>query len=201
MRPKVYRPLLAAIAATLSGCNLVYSDRPLFGPEAAEGAQLFKDGLWRAADRDCRFDERRPAETWPDCADWSVVRGGETFERANGDWRRIERTLVAGEPLLSQVRTQGDDGSPIYYFLAFRVVTTDAAGRALAVDSWPVQCGPPPPDGAEGSGTLEPLEGMDMDEAGDACRASSAEAVRRAASPSAQWSESRRYRWVREGWR
>lgn len=198
------RTILTALAAAAAcaGCNVVYSDRPLFGPQDAVGAPTLHDGLWRSVSDDCRVDERRPAHRWPDCAPWAVVRAGEVLTFDNGRWTAHAGLAAAGTPVIVQTTVLDPDGAARrFLFHGLRVDATDADGAAIAVTAWPVQCGPPPPPGAGRSGTLEPLAGLSMDADGGACTTSSPDAVRAAAAASEGWSEPVRMRWVRDGWR
>lgn len=70
---------LAAFLSGLSGCNVVVSEDPWFTGADAAPTPVLRDGLWLSAEPDCRVDETRPAERWPDCADATFVRGEERW--------------------------------------------------------------------------------------------------------------------------
>ena len=120
---------LAALLACLlglSGCNLVVSAEPWFSEAEAQPGPRLRDGLWLAAEPDCRVDEAKPAERWPDCASASFVRGDERWSmeweasderRGNGrtfaGWRPgspyDDALFIAnGDHLIAQAQTQGE---------------------------------------------------------------------------------------------
>jgi len=70
---------LSAILLGLSGCNMVVSAEPWFTAADAAPAPVLRDGLWLSTEPDCRFDDAKPAEQWPDCADSFFVRGEERW--------------------------------------------------------------------------------------------------------------------------
>lgn len=88
----------AALLVGLSGCNVVLSDEPWFTTADAQGAPKMRDGLWRNDDPDCRFDDSKPAERWPECADPSFQRGGEAWSMRwkDSDERGRHRRTFAG---------------------------------------------------------------------------------------------------------
>jgi hypothetical protein len=171
------RGLQAAAAGALllgsSACNLVVSEEPWFTDADAVPAPAMHDGLWLGAAADCRYDESRPAEHWPDCADATFVRGDERWsmrwESVEGRGRR-RRTFVGWEPaepdpigeLLvangDHLLGQSQDGEPgpeesadssaeddrLYTYYGLRPVRRDDAGALLEVEIWLVQCGPLP---------------------------------------------------------
>lgn len=196
------------VVLLLGGCNRVHTDHPLFFASDAPDAPRLRDGVWliEDGDDDCRFDERKPATRWPDCADWMLVRGGEMLgydreEGGPGEWTSLAFVLAAGDPLVLQI-AMTDEGKPDYQYFG---IEGEAAvdGRITALVSWPVQCGPPPPKAAAGEKpryvTLEPLPGMTL--ADDSCTADSAGTVRNAARASRAWEpEPGMARWVRDGY-
>ena len=90
--------VLAAILLGLSGCNVVVSEEPWFTAADAAPAPVLRDGLWLSAEPDCRFDEAKPAEQWPDCADATFVRGEERWSMRwkDTDKRGRHRRTFAG---------------------------------------------------------------------------------------------------------
>lgn len=127
-----HRLRLAALAACLLGlsaCNVVVSKEPWFTAAEAAPMPAFRAGLWASAAPDCRFDETRPAERWPDCAEASFVRGDEHWamqwtysdqrgrhRRTFGGWERADPLsgglLVAnGDHLILQFRSQDEEGA------------------------------------------------------------------------------------------
>jgi hypothetical protein len=123
---------LAAFLLGLSGCNVVFSEDPWFTAADATPTPVLRDGLWLYAEPDCRFDEARPAERWPNCAGASFVRGKERWSMrwddtdARGRSRRTfagwesdddpisDGLLVAnGDHLILQFQSEGEsDASP-----------------------------------------------------------------------------------------
>lgn len=189
---------LAMAASALSACNVVSTKTPMFGPQDASSLKL-RDGVWRQApdpDKACKFDETKPVDTWPECVDPLLVRGGEFFP-----WRGESKSwnpegagkalLVAGEPMIMQFRDERSDGG-IYLYAGFEP-KLDAEGRVIKIDAWPVLCGPPPPpaqgqtanaNDATSAGTKAPFPGMVMDEKGQNCTTSDPGAIRYSAKAS-----------------
>src|SRR4051794_8822579 len=64
---------LAAAAVMLSGCNMVYSERPLFAPRDARGAPVLRTGLWVKPKLDCKYDASKPAAAIDECAEPLVI--------------------------------------------------------------------------------------------------------------------------------
>jgi hypothetical protein len=140
-------------------------------------------------EQDCRFDESKPVERWPACADATFFRGRERWQmqwdeeetgnwgrhrRSFAGWERDESIIANGDPLIGQLRMQGDTGpdeelapttgtGPIpaseddagggtgeqqgrsfYLYYAIRPTARDEAGRVTAIEAWGVACGPLP---------------------------------------------------------
>ena len=96
--------VLAGCLIGLSGCNLLVSEEPWFTAADAQPRPVLRDGLWVSTSADCRFNEAKPAERWPDCAVPSFVRGDElwlmTWEEADAHGRR--RRIFGGWELADQ---------------------------------------------------------------------------------------------------
>jgi hypothetical protein len=118
-----------AILLGLSGCNIVVSEDPWFTAADAAPAPVLRDGLWLAAESDCRFDDARPAEQWPDCADAFFVRGEERWSmqwdtdagdkprRTFAGWEPADPFsdtlfVASGDHLIMQAQTQGEPADP-----------------------------------------------------------------------------------------
>ena len=199
--------LFASLALTLGGCNAVVSDRPFFTQDPS--APALRNGLWRAVEADCRFDERKPVERWPTCADWGVIRDGEALsfvadapeKRAPKQWVTERYVVVPGAPLILQQSCAGGEGSePLYCYAGVRILARDSSGRVTQVEAWNVSCGPI----AEGDRvTNAPWPGLSV--RGDNCLPDSADAIRGAARRTLELTgtgmPSTRMRWVREGHR
>lgn len=198
----------------LGGCNRVHSDHPLFFASDAAGAPRLRDGLWAINDgdkTDCAYDAGKPVTIWPDCADWMLVRGGEIlgYDKPGkddvtglGQWTSLPFVLAAGSPPVLQVGMMEEDRLD-YQFFGIEPTASDAVG-VTAFSSWPVMCGPPPPEGEMTDGkrryvTLEPQPGFTVvDES--SCSATDPGAIRSAAGPSRSWAGESvgGARWVRE---
>ena len=198
------------------GCNRVHSDHPLFLAGETAGGPTLRDGLWVIEDGDsgdCRYDAGKPVTRWPDCADWMLVRGGEIlgYDKPGkgdvtgvGQWTSLPFVLAAGAPPILQVGMT-EEGKLDYQFFGIEPTARGDAG-ITAFASWPVMCGPPPPDGAMADGkrryvTLEPLPGLTVvDES--SCSATDAAAVRNAAAPSRSWAGEAAggARWIRDSY-
>jgi hypothetical protein len=228
MTHSIRRPLAAILLAlTLGGCNVVYSEKPLFVSSDEAGAPQLRQGIWRSSDPSCRFDERRPVQFWPSCAQWSLVRSGEILELKGKAWNSTAFVLAAGETRVLQAPFSSESGS-VFVYSGVRPLRFDATGRIIEFTSWLAQCGPPPPDGdcskaaepapatppsststpsAKPAGeaqearrqcvTLQPLPGLEIKD--DNCIARDQSAVRNAAAKSEAWDTSpTASHWVRD---
>ena len=183
--------VLALAASALNACNVVATKDPLFSQADASPLKLH-DGVWAPENDQCRFDQAKPIDAWPDCAEPLLVRDGEflTWQPDNKTWRsdatgRI--LIVAGDPMILEARDTPQNSEPIYVYAGF-VPRTDAQDRIVGLQAWPVLCGPPPP-GPKGApatqaGTKAPFPGMTMDAKGQTCTTSDPRALRSAARAS-----------------
>jgi hypothetical protein len=205
------RAPLLPLTLLLTACsNQVVSDSPWFTKAAEANAPRLRPGLWVAmgvTGKPCRFDERKPAEAWPDCASAYVVRGEETLRpswvettergrrvRTYFDWDSRTHVLAAGDPRIDQV-----EGCPElavgpkpsrdphgYCYDAVRPTKFDAAGQIVAVVTWPVFCGPwPSKEQSDRMGrtvTVAPFPGLHV--VYENCTADSETALREAAKAS-----------------
>lgn len=129
--------LVLAAAAALSGCNMVMTDKPMFAAADEAGAPALRPGVWRSEERGCEFDESQPQDDWPLCSHAQPSVGNVPF------WQ-----VANGDPILLQVKyaLPGAEASDAeYFYIAVRPLKLDASGRVVAMKSWPVRCGPPPP--------------------------------------------------------
>jgi hypothetical protein len=207
-----WRVLAVLIAAgLLGGCNLVYSERPLFSASDAAGAPALRPGLWARPEADCAFDETKPVADWPDCANGLVFRPDMAFDpKKPGETAAY--VLAAGDPRVFQAPFKTGQGEQIgYIYLGVEPAKLDGQGRITAFEAWPAQCGPPPPKPAsakpdamptaEGLVTKAPLPGLKLDAKTGMCLADSQEPVRRSAKASRAWADKgpALARWVRDG--
>ena len=146
---------LAAVAAmALSGCNMVMTEKPMFAVAAGVGAPPLHPGVWRSEKAGCDFDESQPQNKWPLCSNAQASVGDPPF------WQE-----VVGDPLILQtpIALPGAKASDtMYFYVAVRPLKLDTDGRVVAMKSWPVRCGPPPPpEKTERSATALPEQKPD----------------------------------------
>ena len=139
---------LALAASALSACNVVATKEPLFTQADASPLKLH-DGVWAPEDDQCRFDETKPVDAWPDCAQPLLVRDGEflTWQADSKTWRSDATgkiLIVAGDPMILEARDTPENSEPVYVYAGF-TPRTDSQGRIVSIQAWPVLCGPPPP--------------------------------------------------------
>ena len=217
---------LLALLPLLTACNVVVSEEPWFAKADTVGAPALRDGLWVNVSDDCKVDETKPTEQWPDCAGATYVRGNEWLSmqweevgrgrrarRSFAGWEAMPTLIAAGTPLILQVGGESASSAPRgdatdtndadfewhYWYQAFRPTQFDDAGRVTAFEMWPVKCGPEPTGPEPGSVTERPFPGLTIIE--DNCLAKDVDALRRAAALSEDLGVWRTSRWVRDGWR
>jgi hypothetical protein len=210
MNRRTIRLALAAVVAALglSACNVVTTRQPLFG--ATDDAHIaFREGIWLQDKADCRVDQALPTTYWPGCASWGVRRGGAllSYDRDSRTWKDeisgADALVVAGDPLILQVRSRRNDAPDVVYFYAgLDIKARDPQGRITAYDLWAVACGPPPPEGAAHHRTEHPFPGLVMEPGdGDDCTTTDPAALRNAAKASRAFAEpGGGAHWVRDGW-
>lgn len=199
--------LLASFALALGGCNLVVTDTQFFVQDPS--APKLRDGLWRSVEADCRFDEYKPVERWPACADWSVIRDGEVLsfvaadreQRAPKRWVTERYVVAVGDPLiLQQSCASEEEAEPLYCYSGVRIMGRDSGGRVTHFEAWNVSCGPL----EEGDRvTTAPWPGLSIKE--HSCFPDSVDAIRGAAQRTHELNGKdmppTQMRWVREGYR
>lgn len=213
------RVLLGLCAVLLLGaCNRVHSPEPLFSQADGVAAPALREGVWLVdgvsyaleplgrVER-CKVDTSKPVTRWKTCATWLLIRDGQILQlstdRKEPEWAVISYLAVSGAPQILQVVDPSvDPGTlPMFDYFALTPTQVDAEGKAIAFESWPVQCGPNPPPTKKGENqrylTLELNPGLIED--GNNCTAQSKEAVRAAAEASRSWQgEPMRARWIRD---
>jgi hypothetical protein len=217
------RILIIASLLLLGACNMVVTKDALFTRSSAPGLPL-REGIWReGSDSPCDVDEAKPLAQWPDCAKGVLVSKGQiggwdTDDKGVKTWKTSDVVFADGKPAVTQVHLQDMDMKGVgdlpikpsfYLYLVIKPTKTDEAGRITAYTGWPIFCGAPPPDGAKGPdgtsprmGTLAPLPGLTMDEAGNNCTTASPDALRAAGAASEKWAQAGTMtvtRWVRDG--
>jgi len=206
----------AGLAASLSACNMVVTTEPTLLAED-QGTPALRSGLWVSADKGCKFNSKKPATAWPECARWIVIKNNAmTGVTEKGEKFNLPFVLASGDPRVMQVRLEDEEkkaenGKPaaLYLYLGLRPTRTDKQGRITGYTGWMVQCGPPPPkdakkpDGSSRYGTLEPSPGLIMDDALSGCAPENKAALIRAAALSESFKEAgadgEESRWVRDG--
>ncbi|MEO8812810.1 MAG: hypothetical protein ABI376_07865 [Caulobacteraceae bacterium] len=202
-------PIVLA-AVSLAGCNVVVTATPLLTLADEAGGAPLRPGVWRLdAGPSCVVDEARPIPEWPACA------GGVVFDVGVATWFDHDATppgwthqayvLAAGTPRIGQtaVNVGGDihlNARPFVY-AGVRATRTDPQGRVLAIELWPVQCGPPPlADATHEMATRRPLPGMIMNPGDPVCTTRETSYLRAAARASEAWTEkTMAAHWVRDG--
>ncbi len=188
----------------LAGCqNFVVSQAPWFTGRDEAGAAPLRQGLWALDHGDeCRFDERRPMEQWPDCAQAFVIRSGETLRVQNVtgtehgrkaedyEWASQPYVLASGNPRIYQ-RENCATFNPVEYpyeycYDALRPSKVDSNGSITGFVIWTIYCGPlSPPTRKKGSvGETDRELFPELRVYGQNCIADSAQAVRDAAAKS-----------------
>jgi hypothetical protein len=196
--------LVIACALTLSGCNYVVSQDPLFSTPDARGAPRLRPGVWMKPDKDCAFDQAKPARTWPECARPMLVRP-DRLEDPNHKDKTVFYLVAANDPPIFQIPMSDDRKKPVYLYGGMRIAKRDAQGRVTGFVSWMAQCGPPPPkprpdDAHPRYLTEHPLPGLRIDEESGLCIASEPGPVRASVKVSEAWNDDvKPASWVRDG--
>ncbi|MGZ8363988.1 MAG: hypothetical protein ACXW3D_08700 [Caulobacteraceae bacterium] len=208
--------LIAAAAMTLSGCNMVYSERPLFAPKDTRGAPVLRTGLWVKPKLDCKYDASKPAAEIDECAEPLVItatdlRPPKSKAKTEGP-QTLPYILVKGSPPVMQIEVdlgkEGmKNGKRVWVYQGLEITKTDEAGRVIAGRLWSAQCGQPPAGTVDADGTRvnsissvteHPLPGLKMVESN--CVASNQKSVRNAVRASQAWDKDQStIRWVRDG--
>lgn len=207
---------LAVVAAlALGGCNFVITPAPVLTKADSVGGAPLKEGLWAQVSPDCDVDFSKPVTTWPECAEWTVVKDGqfqgkkESKSEGGGKTKASEKleslpfVLGAGEPRVLQMGVKFDKvedkeaaallGEAIYFYLGLRPVKSDPDGKITEYGVWALQCGKPPAKGekdAEGAPkavTDTPLPDVTMRKDSMGCTVKDAAALRRVAAASKDW--------------
>lgn len=192
---------LLAMVLVLCGCTVVYSARPLFGPEDAAAGPPLKPGVWLyrngatgTRDDDCPFDPEKPIRKWPACADWVLVRETDMvdYDREKKTWSAHGYVLADGLPRVLQ-STVADEKGVSNNYQGLGPTAHDQAGRITAFRRWIAQCGDPeklndPKITDRYAAQSRLLPGLALDESGLGCLAEDRDAVRRSVAASQAWS-------------
>lgn len=156
----------------LTACNMVITPEPMFtGADAEEAPQCAP--VYGASPAGGRpFDTAAPATSWPDCADWGVVREGHVLAwREAGEWRTEPLLIAAGPPLIVRFRVAKEGDPPVYCYVIFAPTARDAQQRVTTFTITQVLYGPqdrPPHGRAAGRRHAPAVPGHAMD--GSNCR-------------------------------
>jgi len=141
--------LLAAAAISLGGCNLVYSETPLFTAADARGAPQFRPGVWAERKDGCEVDTSRPVDEWPECAGGAVITP-TAIEEKDDKPTSTNYLLAGGDPQVMQLAVELDPKKPaIFMYAGVRPLERDPGGMIVEAELWIAQCGPPPPQPVE----------------------------------------------------
>jgi hypothetical protein len=204
--------LAVSAALLLFACNWVVTKAPLFSTADEAHAPRLRNGIWAFPSKDgCDFDAHKPITAWPECVDVLIVSGDRWIspDRAGGKKPSTVMNIIlaSGSPRILQYAqgesTDAGTAGAGYGYYALKATKTDRQGRITAFVTWPVLCGPPPPQTGETqkrSGTLHPFPGMTLDANDDDCTTNSQEDLRNAADASQLLSEQGPpVHWVRDG--
>ena len=191
----------------LAGCNLVYSEQPLFTKADAAGAAPLKPGLWAKVDPACAFDPAKPVAEWPDCAGAMVITPDRLLDPSKPG-QTADYVLASGEPRVLQAPYKNDAGVSLYFYLGIKPLQLDSRGRIVEFESWIAQCGPPPPKSDKPISdktpmsefiSREPLPGLIPNRKTGMCKAVSQDPVRASVKVSRPWGdEPKPVKWVGE---
>lgn len=196
---------IVACALALAGCNLVYSEKPLFSAADSRGAQ-FRPGVWMKPEPGCDFDRAKPLKEWPECAGGIILRADRMVDPKQSG-KEVAYVLADGEPPVVQIPFDEKLKKPIFVYAGVRVSKTDERGRITEFRTWIAQCGPPPPkpkDGAKPSFVTDhPLPGLKIDKESGMCIATSPGPVRVSVRASEAWDDGDKSKvpasWLRDG--
>lgn len=204
---------LVAAALALGGCNMISTETPMFDLTDA-GAPALRDGVWLIDDPECVVDDRTPADTWPECADWMLLEGGmmkfpgETGMTGLGN-DELPVVLTGGSPRIWQVTLKSPKADKaMTLYLGFEAVEIGDDGKVVRYRSWPGQCGPLPPqppggpDNAADLVTRQPFPGLTLAQDGT-CTPRDEAALREGVARSRTLEPGRlkeEGRWIRSRW-
>lgn len=155
--------LIACLGLSLSACNMVVTDTPMFDAADQTGPAM-REGVWLAQDAECKVDTTKSVKDWPECADWFLLRDGKLeFPEEKPDLPfsgAIAVIVAGGDPQVWQMTLDlslkpGEPGSQMNLYAGFEPLERDRQGRVIRYLSWPALCGPPPPEAAEGAESVE----------------------------------------------
>lgn len=199
------RPVLLAVAALLASCNMIYTEKPVFGA-ADKGTPELREGVWLVDEPDCSVDTATPASSWPECADWVLIEDGRMKfpgeKGLTGDGAdEMPFLITGGEPRVWQMIFRNPAKKlELTFYAGFEALETGADGKVIRYRSWPSLCGPPPAAGPDGGGSLvtrEPFPGLTMEKDGS-CRPRDADALRAAVAASRAFPKEQDLgRWIR----
>ena len=204
--------LVAAVGLTACNEDLLTTKTPVLFAADTQALPPMRDGVWIDADFCGSADASLDLPKWSDCGGGFIVRRGapahpEGMVENDPAIMRGPRLGVAPD---FQIGQQGPDdpGADGYYsYRGIDGIVLDETGRVVALNTWRLKCGPPPPDGSKTEGgkpryqTLEPYPGVVVEEGGCAAKGRAGLIAAASASrvdPKGEHGKGHSYRWVRE---
>ncbi|RYF92532.1 MAG: hypothetical protein EON95_12095 [Caulobacteraceae bacterium] len=201
--------LLAAAGLTACNEDVVTTRTPVLFAADRDALPPAKDGVW--AGDGCSADPALDLPAW-DCGDAFIVRRGQPAhpdEAVENDPARMKamRVAVSGDFQVAQTGPSDPGADGFYSYHGVDGVRLDEQGRMIALRTWRLKCGPPPPKGTKTEGgkprrqTLEPYPGVVVEEGGCAAKGRAGLIAAAGASrvdPKGNHGGADGYRWVRD---
>ncbi len=200
--------VLAAVGLTACNEDILTTRTPVLVAADRDGLPSARDGVW--AGDGCSVDVSLDLPAW-DCDEAFIVRRGRAAqpdEAVENDPALLTAMRVGIGPDFQIAQTgPSDPGSDGYYsYHGVDGVRLDEQGRMIALRTWRLKCGPPPPEGTRTEGgkprrqTLEPYPGVVVEEGGCAAKGRAgliAAASASRADPKGNHDAADGWRWVR----
>jgi hypothetical protein len=201
--------LLATVGLTACNDDVLTTRTPVLFAADRDALPPARDGVW--AGDGCSADAALDLPAW-DCDEALIVRRGRAAhpdEAVENDPALLKAMRVGVAPDFQVAQTGPSDPGADGYYSYFGVdgVRLDESGRMIALRTWRLKCGPPPPDGTKTEGgkprrqTLEPYPGVVVEEGGCAAKGRAGLIAAASASrvdPKGNHGGADGWRWVRE---
>lgn len=201
--------VLAAVGLTACNEDVLTTRTPVLFAADRDALPPARDGLW--AGNGCSVDVSLDLPAW-DCDEAFIVRRGRAAqpdEAVDNDPALLRAMRLGVAPDFQVAQTgPSDPGADGYYsFYGVDGVRLDEQGRMIALRTWRLKCGPPPPEGTRTEGgkprrqTLEPYPGVVVEEGGCAAKGRAGLIAAASASrvdPKGNHASADGWRWVRE---
>ncbi|MDB5469791.1 MAG: hypothetical protein JWR84_1351 [Caulobacter sp.] len=201
--------LLAAVGLTACNDDVLTTKTPVLFAADRDALPPARDGVW--AGEGCSVDPASDLPAW-DCDQAFIVRRGEA---AHPDWAvendpgfmKAMRVGVSDDFQVAQIGPTDPGADGFYGYHGVDGVRLDEAGQMIALRTWRLKCGPPPPDGSKTEGgkprrqTLEPYPGVVVEEGGCAAKGRAGLLAAASASrvdPRGNHDDAVGWRWVRQ---